>query len=45
MRFGVKLMPQHCTWDELLAICGELGARVPAGAESTAEGRYEWQPA
>ena len=20
MRFGVKLMPQHCTWDELLAI-------------------------
>jgi F420-dependent oxidoreductase-like protein len=20
MRFGVKLMPQHCTWDELLAV-------------------------
>lgn len=20
MRFGVKLMPQHCTWDEMLAI-------------------------
>ncbi len=20
MRFGVKLMPQHCTWNELLAL-------------------------
>jgi F420-dependent oxidoreductase-like protein len=20
MRFGIKLMPQHCTWDELLAV-------------------------
>lgn len=23
MRFGIKLMPQHCTWDELLALWRE----------------------